>query len=148
MRVRRLRAAVLEQPNRTLALQGSDIVVLAVPYSTAGAAVATEMAGLVDDKIVIDATDPLAPDYGSLVTNGTSAAESFQAQLPEAKVVKAFNSIFASHLADPDLDVEAFVTADDKAAKRVVLALVGSLGFRALDVGPLSFARYLEGWRS
>jgi NADPH-dependent F420 reductase len=127
------------------AVRGADVIVLAVPYVGAGATVANEIAPHVAGKIVIDATNPVAPDYQSLVTEGTSAAETFQERLPEAKVVKAFNSMFASRMAEPDADVDVFVAADDEEGKRRVLSLIDSLGFRPLDVGPLSFSRHLEG---
>lgn len=127
------------------AVQEASVVVLAVPYVGAGEKVAAEIAPLVAGKVVIDATNPVALDYQSLVTSGTSAAETFQKQLPGAKVVKAFNSMFASRMAEPATEVDAFVAADDEEAKRQVLSLVGSLGFSPLDVGPLSFARHLEG---
>jgi hypothetical protein len=61
---------------------------------------------------------------------------------------KAFNTILASRQADPMLDgiqLDGFVAGDDAAAKRQVLALVESLGFRPLDAGPLAMARALEG---
>jgi NADPH-dependent F420 reductase len=132
------------QDNRS-AVRDADVVVLAIPYVAAGESVASEIAPLVEGKVVVDATNPIAPDCQSLVTNGTSAAETFQQRLPKAKVVKAFNSMFASRMAAPDADVDAFVAADDEEAKRQVLSLVDSLGFRSLDVGPLSFARHLEG---
>lgn len=127
------------------AVRDADVVVLAIPYVAAAEEVAKGIAPLVAGKVVIDATNPIASDYQSLVTNGTSAAETFQQRLPDAKVVKAFNSMFASHMAAPSADVDAFVAADDEAAKAQVLSLVDSLGFSSLDVGPLSFARHLEG---
>ena len=73
---------------------------------------------------------------------------SFQAQLPDAKVVKAFNTVFASRQAQPTVDgrpVDGFVAGDDAEAKQKVLALVDSLGFRPVDAGSLVNARTLEG---
>ena len=120
-------------------------IVIAVPFVTAGVAVAAEIAPFVEGKVVIDVTNPIASDFRGLATEGTSAAETFQELLPGAKVVKAFNSMFASRMVEPDAAVDAYVAADDEEAKRQVLSLVNSLGFHSLDVGPLSFARYLEG---
>ena len=63
-------------------------------------------------------------------------------------MVKAFNTIFASHQSDPvvdDLQLDGFVAGDDDVAKEQVLALVASLGFRPIDTGPLAMARALEG---
>jgi predicted dinucleotide-binding enzyme len=62
--------------------------------------------------------------------------------------VKAFNTIFAEKQADPragDTAFDGLVAGDDDAAKRVVLELVEKIGYRPIDAGPLSAARYLEG---
>jgi predicted dinucleotide-binding enzyme len=67
---------------------------------------------------------------------------------PNARVVKAFNTILAAHQAAPDIDgiqLDGFVAGDDGAAKKKVLELVTSLGFRPIDAGPLAMARALEG---
>ena len=53
-------------------------------------------------KLVIDATNPAKPDYSGLVTEGgPSAGERLAELLPEARVGKAFNTLFASIQADP-----------------------------------------------
>jgi 8-hydroxy-5-deazaflavin:NADPH oxidoreductase len=129
------------------AVADSDIVVLAVPYGVAGD-VATEIADQVGDRIVLDVTNPLKPDLSGLQTEGTSGAELLQKRLPQAKVVKAFNTVFAGNQADPTVDgtqLDGFVAGDDPDAKKQVLHLLEEIGYRPIDVGPLSFARYLEG---
>jgi 8-hydroxy-5-deazaflavin:NADPH oxidoreductase len=66
---------------------------------------------------------------------------------PNAKVVKAFNTIFASHQADPvvdDIQLDGFIAGDDSAAKQRVLEFVASLDFRPIDTGPLVMSRALE----
>ncbi len=123
----------------------ADIVIIAVPYVGAGEAVAAEIREAVAGRTVVDATNPVKLDYSGLATNGTSAAEEFQRRMPDAKVVKAFNTIFASNQANPTSGVDGFVAGDDPDAKQQVLGLVESMGFTPLDVGPLSAARHLEG---
>ena len=62
-------------------------------------------------------------------------------------LVKAFNTTFASRHADPVVDgvpVDILVAADDDNARAKVTELVGSLGFRPIDAGPLVMARALE----
>jgi predicted dinucleotide-binding enzyme len=123
-------------------------VILAVPYATAGAEVARELHPVVADTVVIDATNPIKPDYSGLATNGSSAAEEFQRLLPQAKVVKAFNTVFASNQANAessDEPIDGFIAGDDSEAKAKATELVEAIGLRPLDVGPLSAARYLEG---
>ena len=132
-------------PTNVDAVSGADVVILAVPFVGAGEEVAGEIRDEVAGKTVIDVTNPLTPDFTGLATNGSSAAEAFQALLPEARVIKAFNTIFASNQASPTADIDGFVAGDDADAKREVISLVEAMGFTPLDVGPLTSARYLEG---
>jgi predicted dinucleotide-binding enzyme len=51
-------------------------------------------------------------------------------------------------MADPSVKgvkLDGFVAGDDKGAKDKALELVGSIGFRPVDAGPLVMARVLEG---
>jgi hypothetical protein len=131
--------------SNTDAVRDADVVILAIPFVGAGAAVATEIRESVAGKAVIDVTNPMKPDYSGPARTDGSAAEELQKLLPEAGVVKAFNTIFASNQASPTRDIDGYVAADDAKAKRTVISLVESIGFTALDVGPLSSARFLEG---
>lgn len=123
----------------------ADLVILAVPYVTASREVAAELRGTVAGKTVVDATNPIALDSSGLATHGASAAEEFQRQLPEARVVKAFNTVFAANQASPTREMDAYVAGDDADAKRDVMSLAEAMGFTPLDVGALSNARILEG---
>jgi NADPH-dependent F420 reductase len=125
------------------AARAADLVILAVPYA-AGPEVARDIEADIVGKTVIDATNPLKPDYSGPALETTSGAEELQRWLPEARVAKAFNTLFASRQAAPSPDVDAFVAADDPVAKQETMALVDSLGFAAVDAGPLRASRYLE----
>ena len=127
------------------AVADARVVILAVPYVGSGEAVSAEIAPAVAGRIVIDATNPISPDGSGLAKNGRSAAEEFQKRLPDASVIKAFNTVFATNQASPDASIDGYVAGDDVGAKRVVLELVESIGMTPLDVGPLSSARALEG---
>jgi predicted dinucleotide-binding enzyme len=127
------------------AVADADVVILAIPYVGAGETVAREISDAVAGRTVVDVTNPMKLDYSGLATNGSSAAEEFQKLLPNAHVVKAFNTIFASNQASPAPETDAFLAGDDAAAKGRVVALAESIGFRPVDVGPLSSARHLEG---
>ena len=127
------------------AVGDADVVILAIPYVAAADEVSTEIREGVAGKTVIDVTNPMKPDYSGLATEGTSAAEEFQRRLPEARVVKAFNTIFATNQANPTSGIDGYVAGDDDKAKEQVISLVESLGFIPVDVGPLKAARYLEG---
>jgi 8-hydroxy-5-deazaflavin:NADPH oxidoreductase len=135
------------QPAETSAqaVSDADVVILAVPFVGAADEVTGEIRDRVAGKTVIDVTNPMKPDYSGLATDGSSAAEEFQKRLPEANVVKAFNTIFATNQAHPSPEIDGYVAGDDDKAKQQVISLVESIGFSALDVGPLKAARYLEG---
>jgi NADPH-dependent F420 reductase len=124
----------------------ADIVILAVNYGTAESAL--KGAGDLTGKIVVDISNPITPDYKALVVgHTTSAAEEIQKFVPGARVVKAFNTIFAQLLpseAREGREVQVFVAGDDEAAKKAVSGLASSVGFAPVDAGPLSNARYLE----
>jgi 8-hydroxy-5-deazaflavin:NADPH oxidoreductase len=127
------------------AVSDADVVILAVPFVGAADEVTGEIRDRVAGKTVIDVTNPMKPDYSGLATEGSSAAEEFQKRLPGANVVKAFNTIFAANQAHPSPEIDGYVAGDDDKAKQQVVSLVESIGFSALDVGPLKAARYLEG---
>jgi 8-hydroxy-5-deazaflavin:NADPH oxidoreductase len=130
------------------AVDGADVAVLAVPFPVVEELV-TGLADALAGTIVIDATNPLAADLSGLVTDGGPAgAERVQAAAPAARVVKAFNTVFAGNQATAevaDVQLDGFIAGDDVEAKQVVGELLGEVGFRTVDVGGLSAARYLEG---
>ena len=126
------------------AIAGSDFIVLAVPES-ALEAIAAEIGETARGKVVVDATNRPTPNPAGAPT---SVAEELQARLPNSRVVKAFNTLFASRQTDPEINglrADAFVAGDDDAAKKTVLDAVESAGFRPVDAGSLSAARTLEG---
>lgn len=128
------------------AVAGADVVVLAVPYA-AVAGVAAEIAGAVGAAAVVDASNPLKPDFSGLATGERSGAEELAELLPGTPVVKAFNTVFAGRLGDPTEDgspLDGFVAGDDATAKATVSELFASLGFRPVDAGGLASARALE----
>lgn len=127
------------------AVRDADVVVLAVPTIEA-APVAVALGGLAG-KVVIDPTNPLASfevlDYGTT----TSSGEQIAAANPEARVVKAFNTIGAHLFSNPSLGGEhasMFIAGDDDDAKAIVAQLSDELGFETVDCGPLMESRSLE----
>jgi len=133
-------------PGNRAAVADADLVVLAVPYG-ALIDVLDDIGDGLTGKVVIDATNPLRPDYQGLAIEGTSAAEQVQARAKGARVVKAFNSVLAARQIAPTVDgtqLDGFVAGDDPEAKRVVLDLMREIGFKPIDAGPLEVARALE----
>lgn len=132
------------------AVEGADVVILAVPYD-AVADIVAELGHALDGKVVVDPTNRSAADDPGAVVDGSSNAEEIQNRVPAARVVKAFNTVFAARQADPLVEgmaVDGFVAGDDEQAKARTMELLESLGFRPLDTGPLSMSRALEalGW--
>jgi len=126
------------------AVNAADLVILAVP-ATALAGIAQEIGASAAGKVVVDVSNRPTPDASAA---GTSLAEELQVQLPNSRVVKAFNTAFASRQANPSLagvSADGFVAADDASAKQTVLDVVESIGFRPVDAGSLVAARTLEG---
>ncbi|HEV2513697.1 MAG TPA: NAD(P)-binding domain-containing protein [Devosia sp.] len=135
-------ATVTDYQNAVLA---ADIVVLALPYGAA-----LELAGKLplSGKIVVDITNPLKADFSGLtIGHTTSAAEQLQAAAPSAKVVKGYNTIFASLFDTPvsaTRNVPVFLAGNDVAALEAVAELVRASGFAVENVGGLDGARLIE----
>ncbi|WP_155541685.1 NADPH-dependent F420 reductase [Amycolatopsis camponoti] len=126
------------------AAPAGDIVVSAVPYSSA-AQVLAQFGDALAGKIVIDISNTFNADATGVVTPaGTSGAQEIAKTLPaSAHVVKAFNTVFGHVLAQGGrLDV--LIAGDDMDAKTRVSAFIESLGLRPLDAGDLAAARWLE----
>lgn len=136
----------VEQPSRAAA--NAEVVIAATPYSEQVNALRS--LGNLSGKVVVEISNPLNADMSELlVGHKTSAAEEIAKSVSGAKVVKAFNTVFAPVLAEgTKLDggkaVPVFYAGDDDAAKKTVRSLVESIGFEPVDAGPLQNARNLE----
>jgi len=125
-----------------------DIVVLAVPHPALDEIVATRGAQLAG-KIVVDITNPLNFEtFDSLVApaDGSRASELAKA-LPESRVLKAFNTNFASTLVAKsvgDVPATVLIAGDDDVAKQALADVVRAGGVAAVDAGRLNRARELE----
>jgi 8-hydroxy-5-deazaflavin:NADPH oxidoreductase len=128
----------------------SDIVLIATPWTNDITLDLLKKIGNFSGKIIVDCTNPLAPDYMSnLIGHTTSAAEEIAAVVKPASVVKAFNTIFAD-IMEPGkqtfdgVKATGFYCGDDAAAKEIVKTLILDAGFEPVDAGSLRNARYLE----
>lgn len=130
------------------ATSNADIVILATPYPAAAEALAA--AGNLAGKVLIDISNPLKADFSGLTLGfSTSAAEEIQKLAPDAKVVKAFNTVFAQIFSEgPDFGaagkVPVLIAGDDEAARQTVQQFAESLGFATIQAGGLANARHLE----
>lgn len=129
------------------AVKNAEIVILAVPAGEIDAVV-SDLDKRLDGKIVVDVTNRVDAQNPGKVLDGSSASERIQTMVPRAHVVKAFNTLFATRMANPQIDgmaLDAYVAGDDEGAKKKVLELASSMGLRPLDAGPIAMARALEG---
>lgn len=83
------------------------------------------------------------------VVNTPSIAERLAAEVPAARVVKAFNTIPSAllELSSRELEaaaISAFVAGDDPEARAIVSGLAEDIGFVAVDAGLLVQATFLE----
>lgn len=131
------------------AVEMADVILLAIPYD-AVKEVINQVGPELKGKVLIDATNALKEDFSGLKLGfTTSAAEEIAKLAPGAKVVKAFNTVFASVFASQDPKIKGntisvFYAGDDPNAKAQVAELIDKMGFDAVDAGPLKAARNLE----
>jgi predicted dinucleotide-binding enzyme len=130
------------------AAAGAELVILALPWGAAEAAVRSlgDLAG----KTVIDCMNPLGMVGGALgltVGHTTSGGEIVQGWLPQAHVVKTLNQVGAEIMAKNDHLPHRpvmFMAGNDAAAKGQVTQVLSDLGFEPLDAGDITKARLLE----
>lgn len=135
----------------TGAAEAGEIVVLATRGTAVEQAIAAAGPQHFAGKVVIDATNPLAPDPatggpGLAVGHTDSGGETVQRAVPDARVVKAFNTVNNSLMADPGFAERhpMFIAGNDDAAKATVAALLDDFGWDAFDVGGIEQSRQLE----
>jgi predicted dinucleotide-binding enzyme len=138
------RAVSLEE-----AASEGEVVVVAVPF-LATREVLPALRSRLRGKLVVDATNPVNNDWSPmLLGQENSAGEEVARLLPDARVVKAFNTVFADVMREDRLvrdgqRVTCFVASDDAEASRTVARLAQEAGLAPVPVGPLKMARHLE----
>ncbi|MGO2049755.1 MAG: NADPH-dependent F420 reductase [Microbacterium sp.] len=125
-----------------------EIVVLALPYP-ALAEIASTYGDQLANKVVVDITNPVdfATFDGLVVPADSSATAELAALVPAAKIVKAFNTNFASTLVAGEFAGEPTVVqlaGDDDAAKKLLADVIVAAGLKVADAGSLKRARELE----
>ncbi|HEX8076069.1 MAG TPA: NAD(P)-binding domain-containing protein [Thermoleophilaceae bacterium] len=102
-------------------------------------------------KVLVDVANPLDFSKGMpptlSVCNDDSLGERIQREFPDARVVKALNTVNAGVMVEPIQGTNLCVCGDDAAAKSQVVALLGEVGWPAesvLDLGGIQAARGME----
>jgi predicted dinucleotide-binding enzyme len=129
-----------------------EVIVLAVQGSAAADALTAAGGRALADKVVIDATNPIAgpPQSGVLpffTDLDDSLMERLQKQFPKTKFVKAFNSVGNARMVDPDFGgvrPTMFICGNDAGAKATVARILDQFGWEAEDMGGVEAARAIE----
>ena len=129
------------------AAAAGDAVVVTIPLRAIGTVPVEPLKG----KVVVDTNNYYPQRDGHIAeldNESTTTAELLQRHLPQSKIVKAFNHIYAAELTthgqpngSPNRRALA-IAGDDAAAKRTVTEMIDRFGFDVVDAGLLK-----EGWR-
>ena len=131
----------------------ADLLVLAVRGPAASNALRLAGASNLAGKTIIDASNPVQdvpPDHGvlTLYTNSTnSLMEQLQTEFPSANFVKAFNTVGAASMVNPDFNgikPTMFICGNNDAAKKSVTAILHTFGWESADMGGAIAARAIE----
>lgn len=129
------------------AAASGDLVLVAVPLGKLQGVPVEPLAG----KIVMDANNYYPQRDGrieALDTNASTTSELLQAHLPQSRVVKAFNNIYAKQIVTDATPAGTPnrralpIAGNDPAAREQVAQFLTAIGFDAVDLGPLS-----ESWK-
>jgi predicted dinucleotide-binding enzyme len=124
----------------TLGRAAEEAVSLAGPHNLAG-------------KTVMDTTNPIAEaaPVGGILSYFTgpneSLGERIQSVLPQAHVVKAFNSVGASQMVNPTYHQGTptmFICGENAEAKQAVGGIIRQFGWEPYDCGGIIASRALE----
>lgn len=130
-----------------------EVVILAVKGTAAADALRSAGAANLANKVVIDATNPIAdtpPTNGVLkyFTNiNESSMELLQREFKEARLVKAFNSVGSDSMVNPQFKggkPTMFICGNDEEAKKVVVRILDQFGWETADMGKVEAARAIE----
>ncbi len=129
------------------ASQAADLVLVAIPFGSYRSLQPDLLAG----RIVIDSMNYFAQRDVGTDPGDLTSSELVARHLPEARLVKAFNTMYWQTLATEGRQqaplaqrLTLFVAGDDAAAKQVVAVLITAIGFAPLDTGSLAAGGRLQ----
>ena len=136
------------------AAKGAEVMFNVTPGQHSLEALQAAGAANLAGKVLVDVANPLdfskgmPPFLDPAYTGATSLGEQIQAAFPEAKVVKAFNTVAAAVMVTPSLvpgEHDLFLSGNDAGAKEVVWGIAKEFGWtRAEDLGDILGARAQE----
>ncbi|NHN41403.1 NAD(P)-binding domain-containing protein [Halorubellus sp. JP-L1] len=124
-----------------------DVVLEAIPFAEYESLPADALA----NTTVISASNYYPDRDGEIDLDGLTETEAVAEHLPDARVIKAFNTMDYETLrdesrpeADPADRLVLFVAGDDALAKATVVGLIEDIGFAAVDLGRLTNGQLME----
>ena len=134
-----------------LAIKFADVILLAVNYQSLDTAL-EQLNRHADDKLIIDATNPLVftenGDIKRVLPEHVLAGVEMQNRLPQARVAKAFTSLWTGHVehyANVNQPTVAMpFAADSSADQDLVAQLISEAGLQAVNLGQLADSRLLD----
>src|SRR5919199_2778961 len=124
------------------AVKFGEVILLAIPWRRRQDLLS--ISELFYNKIVIDAMNPYSENFEVIDLGNSTSSEEVLKQIPDSRLVKAFNTIYYEHLhtkGNPNAPIEdrftIFVAGDDPNAKATVSKLIEDIGFAAVDTGSL-----------
>jgi 8-hydroxy-5-deazaflavin:NADPH oxidoreductase len=131
--------------------QFGDLIALATLGNATEEAIRLAGTANFDGKVVLDATNPLKYEPGKApqLSMGfdDSLGERVQRQVPNARVVKCFNTVGNAHFYHPDFPSgppDMFIAGNDADAKKIAGQICQHFGWGVVDVGGIEGSRYLE----
>ena len=130
-----------------------EVLVLAVKGTAAADVLSLAGVANLKGKIVMDAVNPIAdapPDHGVLrffTTHDESLMEDLQRKFQSAHFIKAFNSVGAAFMVNPNFPggkPTMFICGNDEAAKKSVSKILDEFGWESADMGGAESARAIE----
>ena len=131
----------------------ADLVVLAVKGTAALDALRAAGEANLTGKPVIDATNPIAdvPPRNGVLSFFSSLDESLmeilQREFPDARFVKAFNSVGNARMVNPQFNggkPTMFICGNDDGAKKTATEILDQFGWETADMGKAEAARAIE----
>jgi predicted dinucleotide-binding enzyme len=124
------------------AIKFGEVILLAIPWRKRQDLLSVSK--LLDGKIVIDAINPYSENFEVTDLGNSTSSEEVLKQIPNSRLVKAFNTIYYEHLrtkGNLNAPIEdrftIFVAGDDSNAKATVSKLIEDIGFAPVDTGSL-----------
>ncbi len=131
------------------AISSAEVVFLATPFAAVESAL-NEFGKAINNKILVDCTNPVSPNLTHGLESKISGSEKVQQLVPNARVVKAFTIYGYENFEDNnysgygDLKPAMLIAGNDSSAKETVAELCRQLGWEPVDTGNISTSLHLE----